>query len=268
MLSVNPTLPHSLVALHQNNNMRKITLLLTMALSGLIAQAQTSGTIQYVSTRKLQINIQGDMPPPPGLPSEIKLNTVLYFNTEASLYKNAENANDAMNVEQEAEGGGQIIMHMAPPENIMYCDLTNKILTQQRDFMQRKFLIESPIDGSGWKLTGKQKMVLNYPCMEAIRVDSIDTVSAWYTPVIPLSTGPLDYVGLPGMVMEVHVNNDMEVITATAVSKEVDASQIKKPKDGKKVTQEEYDKIVEEKLKEMGVEPGPGGRVMIHIEND
>jgi GLPGLI family protein len=256
------------ILLQQNHHMFKITTLalLTMIISQ--GNAQTSGTINYTSTRKLQINIQGDMPPPPGLPSEISLNTILYYTNEASLYQNAATSNDAMNIEQEAEDGGQIIMHMAPPENKIYCDLSTKTMTQQRDFMQRKFLIESPIDGSGWKLTGKQKMVLNYPCMEAVHVDSIDTVSAWYTPVIPISSGPMDHIGLPGMVLEVHINNDTEVIMATSVSKEVDASLIKKPKDGKKVTQEEFDKIVAEKMAEMGVQPGPGGRVMIHIEND
>ncbi len=34
---------------------------------------------------------------------------------------------------------------------------------------------------------------------------------------------------------------------------------LEKPADGKKVTEEEYNAIVEEKMKEMGVEGGSGG---------
>lgn len=231
--------------------------------------AQTQGTVQYTSTRKLEINIQGDMPPPPGLPDKIENKTVLYFTDKASVYKNAEAGEDAMNVDQEADGGQMVVMRMAPPENIVYCDLESKTVTQQRDFMQRKFLIEAPLQSDGWKLTGKQKFILNYPCQEAMRADSTDTVSVWFTPALPVSTGPMEFIGLPGLVLEVNVQNGMEVITATSVTKETDEKQIEKPKDGKKVTQEEFDKIVAEKLKEMGVEPGgPGGKVVIHIEND
>lgn len=231
--------------------------------------AQVKGTVQYTSTRKLEINIQGDMPPPPGLPDKIENKTVLYFTEKASLYKNAETAEDAMDVDQEADGGQMVVMRMAPPENRVYCDLENKTVTQQRDFMQRKFLIETPLSADGWKLTGKQKFILNYPCQEAMRADSTDTVSVWFTAALPVSTGPMEFIGLPGLVLEVNVQNGMEVITATAVAKEVDEKEIEKPKDGKKVSQEEYDKIVEEKLKEMGIEPGgPGGKVVIHIEND
>lgn len=233
----------------------------------LLSQAQSDFTIQYTSTRKLQISIEGDMPPPPGLPDKITTNTVLYTNGHASLYRNAEQQNDAMNVEREAEDGGQVIIKMAPPENIIYCDLDAKTMTQQREFMQRDFLIESPAKNSNWKLTGKQKMILSYPCQQAMQVDSMDTVMVWFTPVIPVSSGPMTFIGLPGMVLEVELDHGMEVITATAVQTTVDADMIKKPKDGKKVTQEEYDKIVEEKLKEMGVQPGPGGRAVIRIEN-
>ncbi len=249
--------------------MRNTLTLLLLLIVGGSTFAQVKGTVQYTSTRKLEINIEGDMPPPPGLPDKIENKTVLYFTEKASLYKNAEQAEDAMNVDQEADGGQMVVMRMAPPENIVYCDLENKTVTQQRDFMQRKFLIEAPMNADGWKLTGKQKLILNYPCQEAMRADSTDTVSVWFTAVFPVSTGPMEYIGLPGLVLEVNVQNGLEIITATSVTKEADEKQIEKPKDGKKVTQEEYDVIVAEKLKEMGIEPGgPGGKVVIHIEND
>ena len=83
-----------------------------------------------------------------------------------------------------------------------------------------------------------------------------------------LSTGPSSYCGLPGVVLAVDINNGDQTITATSVNTDtVDVSKIVKPKDGKKVTQEEFDKIRDEKMKEMGVEPGSGNNVIIRISN-
>jgi len=258
------------IALPQNRQtmLRLLSILVLCSLSA-ISLSQTSGTIHYTSVRKIQMHIEGDMPPPPGLPDKITQETLLLFTPAASLYKNAAQSEDEMNVDQDADGGQMLIMKMAPPENIIYCDLENSMVTQQREFMQRRFLIEAPMQADGFKLTGKQKFILNYPCQEAVMTDSLDTVSVWFTPIIPLSIGPLNYYGMPGAVLEVNINHGLEMITATAITPEVDKDAMVKPKDGKEVTQEEYDAIVAEKLKEMGIENGgPGGKVVIRIEND
>jgi len=247
--------------------MRKQITLSILFLCTIGAFAQQSGTVQYQETRKLDIHFDGDMPPPPGLPTEHTNKTLLFFNDVASLYKNDTANTDNMNVDRETEDGGHVFIQMAAPDNQIYCDLANKKMIQQRDFMQRKFLIEGEMLAEGYKLTGKQKMILNYPCSEAIKIDSTKTMVLWYTPAIPVSSGPFNYVGLPGLVLEVNINNGEQIITALSVSKEVNLKNIVKPKDGKKVTQEEFDKIVEEKMKEMGVEGGRPG-VVIKIEND
>ena len=247
--------------------MKKIYLFGIILFAAASLFAQQSGTVQYQETRKLAIHFDGDMPPPPGLPTEHTMKTLLFFTAEKSLYQNDTANTDNMNIDRESEDGGRVFIQMAPPDNKVYCDLTDKKVIQQRDFLQRVFLIETALTSDGWKLTGKQKMILNYPCSEATKViDSTKTVTVWYTPAIPVSTGPFNYVGLPGLVLEVNVNNGEQVITALSVTKTVDEKMIVKPKDGKKVTEEEFNKIVEEKMKEMG--GGPGGGVMIKIEND
>lgn len=247
--------------------MRKLYLLCFVTLSNFTLFAQQSGTVSYQEVRKLDLHFEGDMPPPPGLPTEHTNKTLLLFTDAASLYQNDTLNSDNMNIDRESEDGGRVFIQMAPPDNKIYFDLTGKKMVQQREFMQRKFLIEDAIVTEGWKLTGKQKMILNYPCSEATVTDSTRTVSAWFTPAIPVSTGPSNYVGLPGLILEVNVNNGEQVITALSVSAEVNVNSIAKPKDGKKVTQAEFDKIVEEKLKEMGVDGGRPG-IVIKIEND
>lgn len=249
--------------------MKKLTLLLSAISIYSLTQAQQSGTIIYKETARLHLNIQGDAPPPPDLPTERNAQMILYYTPDASLYMNDPAANNDGGFEQEESGDGeQVNIRMEAPDNRTYCDLKGNTMIKQQDFMQRKFIIESPVKSSDWKLTGSQKMVLNFPCQEATRELDGKKVKAWFTPAIPLSTGPSSFCGLPGMVLEVNIDDGDQIITAASVNQgQVDASKIVKPKDGKKVTQEEFDKIRDEKLKEMGVEPGGGNQVIIRINN-
>jgi GLPGLI family protein len=195
---------------------------------------------------------------------------ILYFTPDASLYINDPSAkNDGGMMEEEDGGDGEHVrIQMDAPDNRTYCDLKNNTRIDQRDFMQRKFLVESDLKTSDWKLTGEQKMILNYPCQEATRQDSTRKITAWFTPAIPVSSGPSTFCGLPGLVLAVNINDGDQTLTATSVNLgEVDASKIVKPKDGKKVTEAEFDKIRDEKMKEMGIQPGSGNNVIIRIEN-
>ena len=69
------------------------------------------------------------------------------------------------------------------------------------------------------------------------------------------------------MILAVDVNDGSRLITATSVDlNPPDKSAFKKPKEGKKVTREQFKKIVDEKMKEMGAEGGTGQHVVIKIQ--
>lgn len=86
------------------------------------------------------------------------------------------------------------------------------------------------------------------------------TITAWYTPDIPVNQGPENYWGLPGLILE--VNDGTTVILCSKVVMNVkDKKEIVAPKKGQKVTQEAYDKIVFEKMQEFReMRGGRGGR--------
>jgi|ERR1043165_2632403 GLPGLI family protein len=249
--------------------MKKILLLTALASSFQILHAQNSGTIIYKETSKLHFNIQGDAPPPENLPTERNAQMILYFTADASLYMNDPSIknDDGIVTDDQSSDGEHIRIKMDAPDNRTYCDLKNNQRITQQDFMQRKFLITTDLKKEDWKITGNQKMILNYPCQEATRQDSDKKITVWFTTAIPVSTGPSLHCGLPGVVLAVDINNGDQTITATSVSKEVDASKIQKPTEGKKVTQEEFNKIRDEKMKEMGITPGSGNNVIIKINN-
>jgi len=141
----------------------------------------------------------------------------------------------------------------------VYTDLENAMQIEQKEFMSRVFLIETEFKNGSWKLTGEQKMILEYACQEAIAEEEGKVVHAWFTPRISVPAGPAKFGNLPGLVLAVDINDGEQVILATSVDlKPVDAEALVKPKKGKKVTQEEYHAIVEEKMKEMGSEHGGG----------
>ncbi len=244
----------------------KINLLLSLLFANLTVAAQenTAGQVKYEQTVKLEIKLEGEAAQFASmLPKERKSNKILHFNLESSLYQNGEAAsNDAMSMDS---GGNQVSIQVKEPENVLFTDLGQKTTIEQREFMTRIFLIEGKNDIQ-WKLTGNQKMILDYPCQEAVtEIDSTIT-STWFTPAIPVSAGPANYSGLPGLVLLVDSDNGKKTIVATEVEfSEVDAELLSAPKKGKKVSGEEFQQIVEEKMKEMGAQKGEGGHVMIRI---
>lgn len=249
--------------------------LLAMAIS-LIAFAMSAqqevknikeGTVFYQQTTKLELKLEGDAAQfAHALPKERTTKKILHFTAAASLYKK----DDVTEKEEviENESGGMVIK-MQEPNQQVFTDITNQKQLEQKEFMTRQFLIEREIAKEKWKFTGNNKTILGYNCQEATLEKDKQKIKVWFTPEIPISTGPTKFVGLPGLILAVDINDGKNVIEATKIlAEKVDKSLLQKPKKGKKVTDEEFKKIVDEKMKEMGVEEGEGGhRVMIKIRN-
>jgi len=231
------------------------------------AQENTSGKIYYEEITKMEIKLEGessqfaDM-----LPKEQKSQQMLYFTPDASLYQLNNEKQEEETISTEAEGT-MVMVKMIQPNNKFYADLINKKTVEQRDFMSRIFLVENTIDAAGWKITGNQKPILGYPCQEAVQAKDSSTIVAWFAPSIPVSAGPGKYLGLPGLVLAVDIDNGRRTIIATSVEPgAVGKDLIVKPKGGKRVSPEEYDQIVAEKRKEMEQQYGSSGGVVIKIQ--
>lgn len=84
-------------------------------------------------------------------------------------------------------------------------------------------------------------------------------ITAWFTPEIPVSQGPAEYWGLPGLILELNAGNTAILCTKIVLNAE-DKEEIKEPTKGKEVNQKEYDKILLEKMEEMSERFRGGGR--------
>jgi GLPGLI family protein len=228
-----------------------------------LANGTTSGKISYQEKAKIDIKLEGDAAQfANDMPKEQLNDKVLYYNPDYSLYQADESRKEA---EMDHQAGVMKIRMMNGGEgDKIFCDFKNRKKTEQKEFMTRTFLVEDDLSSSEWKISGNFRTIMNYSCQEATWDDSTRKVKAWFTTSIPVSSGPAGYGGLPGMILQLDFNDGRRIITATAIDAVLtDPAILIKPKEGKKVSASEYKKIVDDKMKEMGVQNGEGTKHII-----
>ncbi len=237
-----------------------------------IAQV-TAGKVSYEEKITFKINLEGEAAQFAAMmPKEQKSVMVLHFTNEASIFMAPEKKEEEEI--NHVEGGAQVKIKMSRPDEKSFCDLKKNKKVEQKDFMSRKFIIESDISMANWKLTGQQKTILGYPCQEAVKEDSVSGKTiAWFTPAIPVSVGPSGFEGLPGLVLEVNAKNGEYTLNATAVEPDKqDVALLVKPTEGKKMSKEDFNKMMKEKTAEMDKEYGGhgsgGGNVIIKMRTN
>lgn len=105
-------------------------------------------------------------------------------------------------------------------ENTYFTNIKTKKILKNSKYLENK-LIELPI--LEWKITTKTKKIGNYLCYMASAIEKTERdgkitktkVTAWFTTDIPISFGPKNYNGLPGLVLE--VNSGLMKIKATKI---------------------------------------------------
>ena len=146
----------------------------------------------------------------------------------------------------------QIKFETTNEEDILFTDLKEKKSVHKRDLMGKAFLVEDIIKKTKWKLTGEKLKYLGYECQKAISTDGEKEIIAWFTPQIPVQHGPSSFNQLPGMVLMITTADQSMEIKATEIVLGSEFSEdIKMPTKGKKVSNEEFIEISEEKMKEM-----------------
>lgn len=159
-----------------------------------------------------------------------------------------------------------------------YKNLKDKNTITENEIFGKEFLIVDSLHKYDWKLGSETKKIGTYTCYKAtvtIRARQLPetvkaisltdgpekdrVITAWYTPEIPVSHGPESYWGLPGLILEVNDGNTT-LLCSKVVLNPKDKVEIKAPKKGTKVSQAEFDKIVEKKMEETREmdEPAPG----------
>jgi GLPGLI family protein len=205
---------------------------------------------------------------------------ILTFNKEESVY-----------IEEESLGapnpqGMQMAIIGAGGSDVLYKNLKEKRNTNMRETFSKLFLVKGGLKEHEWTLESDTKNIGEYTCFKAIMTREVEevksgftidkdedshekedkeapmktiTITAWYTPQIPVSAGPAGYHGLPGLILETN-DGSQTIICSKIIINPKKSNEIIEPTKGKEVTQEEFDAILIKKMKDMQERFRPNGR--------
>jgi GLPGLI family protein len=95
--------------------------------------------------------------------------------------------------------------------------------------------------------------------MEDFELPKEVTITAWYSPEIPISQGPENYWGLPGLILEVNDGKTI-ILCSKIVLNSKEKVEIKEATNGKVISQKDYDETVVKKMEEFRqMNQGKGG---------
>ena len=233
--------------------------LLAALLLPLWVWSQTSGEIKYEDKRNLHKRFTQEQEHlKEFVPQFRSHNMILRFSDSEALY--APDATDEIDPEQMEAGGRRMHFRQMRSEHKRYVNYKTGERVEQRGFMDKNFLISGEVEKYAWKMTAETKQVGQYLCHKSTYSDSLTNITAWFTMQIPVPLGPSYYGQLPGLILHVDINNGERTITAQEINlSNTTFGSIEKPSKGKEISQEEFDKIVQEKMKEMG--GNRGGRM-------
>lgn len=218
---------------------------------------------------------------------------ILTFNRTESTYLEEEKL-DAPG----ENGGFRMMANFMGGGGKHYKNVKDKRFLMEKEVFGKEFLIDDTLPKIKWKMEAETRKIGQYTCYKATAtvptdktdfrnmrpkkqeaakadeakkaearptnfMDSMEmakevTIIAWYTPDIPVSTGPSNYWGLPGLILEVS-DGKTTLLCSKVVMNPKEKTEIKKPSKGKKVTQAEYEDTVAKKMEEMRQMGGPGG---------
>ena len=186
------------------------------------------------------------------LPKSRSKAKILYFNADYSLYEEDLNAESEVLEGRQAAILDRIAMGQPPAPIIqkVFMNYKKSIKTEQVELMTRLFLIENKMEGQAWKPGTEQRKIQGYICQNATMKKGEKTITAWFTTKIPVSVGPEVYSGLPGLILAVDIDGKNVILAKSVILTPPDEKNLVVPKEGNKTSQEEFDQILTEKVKE------------------
>ena len=202
---------------------------------------------------------------------------VLTFNKEESFFKEEEKL-DAISGATDSWGKNFA-------QGDQYKNVKTKAQIQNQEFYGKQFLVKDNLQPIEWKMGTETKQIGNYMCLKATasvptsellwysfswdrlrnaaqeqNSDSNKTqeaaedinmteIEAWYTPQLPVSHGPSEFWGLPGLILEVSAGRTTMLCSKIVMNPEK-KDKIEAPKKGKEITKKEYQETIVQKMKE------------------
>lgn len=137
----------------------------------------------------------------------------------------------------------------AMPPSDTCVDFDEGTYTQERLVLDRTLRVSGEVELPSWRLSGEERSFLGHRILKATAIQDSMDVEAWFTPDIPIPAGPALYGGLPGLILVISIDGGKQTFPATNLDFE-NTLEVIRPCEGREVTVEEFNQIVEEKNKE------------------
>lgn len=216
------------------------------------------------------------------LKNRLEKTYVLNFNKSESVFKEEEKL-DAMSGATDSWGNNF-------SRGEQYKNVQENALVQSQEFYGKLFLVKDELPAISWEMSSESKQIGQYTCFKATATVPSEELSwydfswgdlrtaeqrkaanaedansaeatsepevkmtevvAWYTPQIPVSTGPGEYWGLPGLILEVNTGNTTMLCSKIVMNPKGNLK-IEAPDRGKETTKMEYRATIMNKMREM-----------------
>jgi len=268
----------------------------TFSLVGIILTAHAqglSGRVNYKTSLTIKLSMDSTKMAPEviadlqrQLKKQMEKEYTLSFTQSESNWKQVESLGSGPATA--SSSGAKIVIQTGNENRLLYKNIGEQSYTKEEDLMGKPFLVQDSLRIYDWELTGNTKKIGEYEVQEAKYSRIIDSksfsmgmdemeltkdtinVTAWFAPQIPVSHGPADFWGLPGLILELQ-NEGLTYLADRIVLNPTDPVAIEVPKKGQKISNEEYRALADEKMKDMmkryNGKPGDGNRMEIRINN-
>jgi GLPGLI family protein len=185
----------------------------------------------------------------------------LAFSGDESIYKNIKEDADIRDKAGD-DNGNRVFIRMGGGDDQTYKNRSTGKMVQQKELGPKKYIIEDELPKQSWHLEEMTRTIKGCACKKATTKSKTGLdIAAWYTEDIRASSGPEGFGGLPGLILELNVN-DGEILYTTLdiVTKDFDKRSVMAPTDGKKISATEFKKMMEDQYGESS-----GGGVKLRI---
>lgn len=131
----------------------------------------------------------------------------------------------------------------------IYKNFKNKEYLHEADVLGKQLLVTDKLEKINWEFLNEEKKIGTINCKKAKATINNEEIIAWYNDDVAIQDGPKDFYGLPGLIIEVIA--EKKTYHAINLKKNKDKLEIKKPKEGAKVSKADYLKILDEKINEL-----------------
>ena len=245
--------------------MKKIFILFTFSLLATIAFAQKlevkyqeivkvnpeefKGTVKF-STNGKESQIPNDVYDNMIKNMQEPKDFLLTINDNESFYNKVEKIDN-----QQGGNGMKVSVSFGDSGNGLFKNLTTKEYLKSVKSFQKDYTIKDKLTEYKWQLSRETKKIIGFDVKKATAIiDSTTTVTAWYAPSIAIKDGPAMYNGLPGLILELDINNtkrkgvESHTIRSIEVKEVPNLKPFDQPKEKNVISEKEFETMSKKQM--------------------